>query len=220
MISVAIDGPSGAGKSSLARRLAAEKGYNYVDTGALYRTIGLYALQNGADVTNARHISALLPKIDIEIKYDNGEQKMYLNGENVSAMIRTEPVSMAASAVSAHPEVREFLLDTQRKMARENNVIMDGRDIGTVILPDADVKIFLTASPEARAQRRYKELSEKGQEVNYEAVLEDINRRDYNDMHRENAPLRQADDAVQVDTSDLSFEEAFEKLLGIINSCC
>ena len=220
MISVAIDGPSGAGKSSLARRLAAEKGYIYVDTGALYRTIGLYALRNGADVTNARHISALLPKIDIEIKYDNGEQKMYLNGENVSAMIRTEPVSMAASAVSAHPEVREFLLDTQRKMARENNVIMDGRDIGTVILPDADVKIFLTASPEARAQRRYKELSEKGQEVNYEAVLEDINRRDYNDMHRENAPLRQADDAVQVDTSDLSFEEAFEKLLGIINSCC
>ena len=220
MISVAIDGPSGAGKSSLARRLAAEKGYIYVDTGALYRTIGLYALRNGADVTNARHISALLPKIDIEIKYDNGEQKMYLNGENVSAMIRTEPVSMAASAVSAHPEVREFLLDTQRKMARENNVIMDGRDIGTVILPDADVKIFLTASPEARAQRRYKELSEKGQEVNYEAVLEDINRRDYNDMHRENAPLRQADDAVQVDTSDLIFEEAFEKLLGIINSCC
>ena len=220
MISVAIDGPSGAGKSSLARRLAAEKGYIYVDTGALYRTIGLYALRNGADVTNARHISALLPKIDIEIKYDNGEQKMYLNGENVSAMIRTEPVSMAASAVSAHPEVRESLLDTQRKMARENNVIMDGRDIGTVILPDADVKIFLTASSEARAQRRYKELSEKGQEVNYEAVLEDINRRDYNDMHRENAPLRQADDAVQVDTSDLSFEEAFEKLLGIINSCC
>lgn len=220
MISVAIDGPSGAGKSSLARRLAKEKGYIYVDTGAMYRTIGLYALRSGAEVTNSRLISSLLPKINIEIKYDGGEQKMYLNGEDVSAMIRTEPVSMAASAVSAHPQVREFLLDAQRKMAKESNVIMDGRDIGTVILPDADVKIFLTASPEARAQRRYKELLEKGQEVNYEAVLEDINRRDYNDTHRETAPLKQAPDAVLVDTSNLNFEQSFEKLLGIINAAC
>ncbi|MEG2770018.1 MAG: (d)CMP kinase [Oscillospiraceae bacterium] len=218
MISVAIDGPSGAGKSSLAKRLAKKLSYIYVDTGAMYRTIGLYGLQKGVDLSSERQVSALLPDINLELKYIDGEQRMFLNGEDVSTLIRTEPVSMAASAVSAHPCVRQFLLETQRKLAQVSNVLMDGRDIGTVILPNATVKIFLTASPEARAQRRFKELIEKGQEVKYEAVLDDINRRDYNDMNRDIAPLRRAEDALLVDTSDLDFEQSFTALYNCITA--
>lgn len=216
MVAVAIDGPSGAGKSSLAKLLAKKLNYIYVDTGAMYRTIGLYSLRKGADLANERQVSALLPDIHMQLKNENGEQHFYLNGEDVSLLIRTEAVSMAASAVSAHPSVREFLLDTQRNMAKNENVLMDGRDIGTVVLPDAPIKIFLTASPQARAQRRYKELVERGQEVSYEAVLDDINRRDYNDSHREIAPLKQAADAVLVDTSELDFQQSFDALLKTI----
>lgn len=216
MVSVAIDGPSGAGKSTLAKRLANELGYIYVDTGAMYRTIGLYALRNGADLSSERQVSALLPDIRMQLKYVDGEQHMYLNGEDVSLLIRTEAVSMAASAVSAHPPVRAFLLDAQRDMAKNENVIMDGRDIGTVVLPEAPIKIFLTASAETRAERRYLELTEKGQEVTREAVLDDINRRDYNDSHRDAAPLKQAEDAVLIDTSGLALEDSFQLLLKTI----
>lgn len=216
MIAIAIDGPSGAGKSTLAKRLARELGYIYVDTGAMYRTIGLYALRNGADLSSERQVSALLPHIHMQLKFLDGEQHMYLNGEDVSLLIRTEAVSMAASAVSAHPPVRAFLLDTQRDMAKNDNVLMDGRDIGTVVLPDAPIKIFLTASAETRARRRYEELIEKGQEVSYEAVLDDINRRDYNDSHRDAAPLKQAEDAVRIDTSGMELEDSFQLLLRTI----
>lgn len=212
MISVAIDGPSGAGKSSLAKRLAADLGYVYVDTGAMYRTIGLYAVRQGADLHDAAAVAALLPQIRLDIRLVEGTQHVYLNGEDVSEAIRAEEIGMAASAVSAHPPVRAFLLETQRGLAANQNVLMDGRDIGTVVLPHATVKIFLTASPEARAQRRCKELQEKGQAAEYETVLADIRQRDYQDTHREVAPLKQAEDAVLVDTSDIDFDQSFAVL--------
>ena len=212
MISVAIDGPSGAGKSSLAKRLAADLGYVYVDTGAMYRAIGLYATRQGADLHSAEAVSALLPAITLDIRLENGTQHVYLNGEDVSEAIRAEAIGMAASAVSALPPVRAFLLDTQRSLAANQNVLMDGRDIGTVVLPDATVKIFLTASAEARAQRRRKELEEKGQPADYETVLADIRQRDYQDTHREIAPLKQAEDAILVDTSDIDFDQSFALL--------
>lgn len=212
MISVAIDGPSGAGKSSLAKRLAADLGYVYVDTGAMYRTIGLYAVRQGADLHDAAAVAALLPQIRLDIRLVDGTQHVYLNGEDVSEAIRAEEIGMAASAVSAHPQVRAFLLQTQRGMADNQNVLMDGRDIGTVVLPNATVKIFLTASPEARAQRRCKELQEKGQSAEYETVLADIRQRDYQDTHREVAPLKQAQDAILVDTSDIDFDQSFAVL--------
>lgn len=216
MISVAIDGPSGAGKSTLAKRLAKELGYIYVDTGAMYRSIGLFGLREGADLHSAQAMEALLPRIHLELASIDGAQHIYLNGEDVSETIRQEQVGMAASAVAAHPCVRSFLLGLQRGMAEKQNVLMDGRDIGTVILPNATVKIFLTASPEARAERRMKELVEKGQPAEYEKVLEDIRQRDYQDTHRETAPLRQAEDAVLADTSNLSFDESFALLKKII----
>ena len=216
MVSVAIDGPSGAGKSSLAKRLAKELSYIYVDTGAMYRTIGLYGLQHDIDFKNEIQITGMLPNVIIETKYIDGEQRMFLNGQDVSALIRTEPVSMAASNVSAYPTVRKYLLETQRDMAKISNVLMDGRDIGTVILPDATVKIFLTASAEKRAERRFAELIEKGQVVTYTDVLDDIIKRDYNDTNRETAPLKQADDAVLVDTTELTFEESYRKMLDTI----
>lgn len=216
MISVAIDGPSGAGKSTLAKRLAGELGYIYVDTGAMYRTIGLFSLRNGTDPRDAAAVEELLPRIRLELASIDGTQHIYLNGEDVSETIRQEQVGMAASAVAAHPAVRSFLLDLQRGMAQKQNVLMDGRDIGTVILPDAAVKIFLTASPEARAQRRMEELQDKGVRADYEKVLEDIRTRDYQDTHRETAPLRQAVDAVLVDTSELDFDQSFEALKKII----
>ncbi len=212
MVSIAIDGPSGAGKSTLAKRLAKELGYIYVDTGAMYRSIGLYALRRGVDPKNADAVQALLPDIQLDIRLQDGSQHVYLNGEDVSTDIRAEAVGMAASAVSAHPAVRAFLLDTQRNLAKGQNILMDGRDIGTVVLPDATVKIFLTASPEARAERRRKELEEKGQPADFATVLADIEQRDYQDTHRAVAPLKQAEDAVLVDSSDIDFEQTFALL--------
>ena len=212
MISVAIDGPSGAGKSSLAKRLAKDPGYVYVDTGAMYRSIGLYAVRAGVDPKDEAAVTALLPQIKLAIRLVDGAQHIYLNGEDVSDAIRAENIGMAASAVSAHPPVRAFLLDTQRGLATDQNILMDGRDIGTVVLPNATVKIFLTASAEARAERRRKELEEKGQPADFATVLADIQQRDYQDTHRAIAPLKQADDAILVDTSDIGFDESFELL--------
>lgn len=218
MISVAIDGPSGAGKSTLAKRLAKELGYLYVDTGAMYRSIGLFALRKGVDPKDEAAVTALLPQIQIELRYVNGAQRVLLCGEDVSEAIRAENVGMATSAVSAHPPVRAFLLELQRGMARTHDILMDGRDIGTVILPNASVKIFLTASAEARATRRFRELQEKGMDTDFETVLEDIRRRDYQDSHRATAPLRQAEDAVLVDTSEMDLEESFQALKSLILS--
>ena len=208
MISVAIDGPSGAGKSSLAKRLAADLGFVYVDTGAMYRAIGLYAVRQGVNLHDAAAVAALLPHIRLDIRLEGGAQHVYLNGEDVSAAIRAEEIGMAASAVSAHGPVRAFLLETQRSLAAGQNVLMDGRDIGTVVLPNATVKIFLTASAEARARRRCKELQEKGQPADYATVLADIRQRDEQDTHRAIAPLRQAADAIRIDTSEIDFEQS------------
>ena len=199
MVSVAIDGPAGAGKSTLARRLAADFGYIYVDTGAMFRTIGLYALRAGKDPKDNEAVNALLPNITLEFAFIEGEQHIYLNGEDVSTAIRTEEVGMAASAVGANPAVRAFLLEMQRDMARTQNILMDGRDIGTVVLPNATVKIFLTASPEARATRRWKEYQAKGIDTPYEEVLADVKQRDYQDTHRAAAPLKQADVAAYIE---------------------
>lgn len=216
MINVAIDGPSGAGKSTLSRTVARELGFLYVDTGALYRAVGLAALRAGQDPTDEKAVQALLPQTRVGLQYIDGEQRVLLNGEDVSEAIRQEAVGMAASAVSAHVPVRGFLLDTQRRLAGENNVIMDGRDIGTVVLPHADIKIFLTATADDRAMRRYLELQEKGQSPVYETVLEDVKTRDYNDSHRAAAPLKQADDAILVETSGNTFEKSLRVLLAVI----
>ena len=212
MISVAIDGPSGAGKSTLARRLAADLGYVYVDTGAMYRAIGLYASRQGADLHDEAAVAALLPQIRLDIRLVDGTQHVYLNGEDVSEAIRAEAIGMAASAVSAHGAVRAFLLETQRSLAAGQNVLMDGRDIGTVVLPHATVKIYLTATPEARARRRLAELLAKGQPADYDTVLADIRLRDDQDTHRAVAPLRRAEDAVLLDTSDIGIEESYALL--------
>lgn len=212
MISVAIDGPSGAGKSSMARRLAADLGYTYVDTGAMYRAIGLYARRAGADTKNADAVAALLPQVKLDIRLQDGAQHILLNGEDVTEAVRAEEIGMAASDVSAHPAVRAFLLDTQRDLAASRDVLMDGRDIGTVVLPNATVKIYLTASADARARRRLAELLEKGKQTDYATVLADIEQRDCQDTHRAVAPLRQAEDAILVDTSDIGIEESFALL--------
>ena len=215
--SVAVDGPSGAGKSTLAMALAAELHILYVDTGAIYRTIGCCARRQGVDAADAQAVIALLPQINIEMRYDaQGLQHMLLNGEDVTAEIRLPEISLYASAVSAIPEVRSFLLEMQRDFARNASVIMDGRDIGTVVLPNADVKIFLQADVEIRARRREKELRERGTPRPFEQVLQEMRERDYNDMHRAAAPLRPAEDAVVVDTSYLDFQQSKEKLLEII----
>ena len=218
MVSVAIDGPAGAGKSTLARRLAAEMGYIYVDTGAMYRAIGLYALRAGKDPKDNEAVNALLPEIELHFAFIDGEQHVYLKEEDVSTAIRTEAAGMAASAVGANPAVRAFLLELQRDMAKKQDVLMDGRDIGTVVLPHATVKIFLTAAPEARARRRWKEYQEKGVDISFEKVLEDVKQRDYQDTHREAAPLKQADDAVLLDTSELNFEQSLDAMKQIIAS--
>ena len=216
-ISIAIDGPSGAGKSSLARRAAAHFSLIYVDTGAIYRCVGLAAHRAGINTRDAQAVQEILPKLDIRMIYNEaGEQRMYLGEEDVSSDIRLPEISICASNVSAHPEVRAFLLEMQRKMARENSVIMDGRDIGTVVLPDAELKIYLTASAEARAQRRMLELHGKGIDASFEDVLKDIELRDYQDTHRAEAPLRQAEDAVLLDTTEYDFNESFSLLCGII----
>lgn len=217
IINVAIDGPAGAGKSTISRAAAKELGFIYIDTGALYRTVGLNAIRQGADVNNPESVIATLTEdLKVELRFIDGEQRMFLNDKDVSDKIRTPEVSSAASVTSAIPEVRKYLFDLQKNLAKNNNCIMDGRDIGTVVLPDAKVKIFLTASPEARAQRRYKELIEKGMDVKYEDVLADMIKRDYDDSHRAIAPLKQADDAVLADTSDKTLEESIALIIRII----
>lgn len=213
-ISIAVDGPSGAGKSTLARRLAARLHYIYVDTGALYRAIAYASLKNRADTPEK--VVSMLPALKVTLGYADGEQHVFVNGEDVSGMIRTPEVSMEASRVSALPEVRQFLFDLQQSLAREQSVVMDGRDIGTVVLPDADVKIFLTASAEKRAERRFKELQEKQHSTQtYEEVLADVIRRDKQDTERKISPLRQAEDAVLVDTSDADLDQSEEMLLAV-----
>lgn len=216
MINIAIDGPAGAGKSTVAKGVAAKLGYIYVDTGALYRAIGVYALRQGVDTKDGDGVSALLPEINVELKFIDGVQHVFLNGEDVSAEIRTPDASMAASNVSAIPSVRSFLFDLQRNIASKNDCIMDGRDIGTVVLPNAQVKIFLTADPEERAMRRYKELIVKDPDVKYDDVLADLKVRDYQDSHREIAPLKPAEDSVVYNTTGNSLEESIEKVINII----
>ena len=216
-VNIAIDGPSGAGKSSAAKALAKKLGYLYIDTGALYRAIGLFCIrENVADMKDVSLVVPQLEKIDVSLRFVEGEQRVYLNGEDVSGVIRTQPVAQAASDVSAHPPVRAFLLDLQRKMAAENNVLMDGRDIGTVILPNADVKFFLTADAAARAKRRTLELQAKGIAADYETVLREIEQRDANDSSRAAAPLKAADDAVLVDNSQMDQDQTVEYMCQII----
>ena len=217
VINVAIDGPAGAGKSTISRKAAAALGYIYIDTGALYRTVGLNALRLGVDIQNDDAvISTLTDDLKVELKFIDGEQRMFLNDEDVSTAIRTPEASMAASRVSAVPKVRQYLFDLQKNLAKNNNCIMDGRDIGTVVLPDADVKIFLTASPEARAQRRYKELLEKGMDASYDDVLADMIKRDYDDSHRAIAPLKQAHDAILCDTSEIDLQQSIDLIINTI----
>ena len=216
MINIAIDGPAGAGKSSVAKAVAKKLGFIYVDTGALYRAVGVNALKNNIKTDDKEAVTAMLPSTKVELKYVDGVQRVILNNADVSEAIRMPEASMAASNVSAIPEVRAFLLDLQHDMAEKNNVIMDGRDIGTVILPDAEYKFFLTATAEVRADRRFKELKEKGIDVDYNALLEEIIQRDYNDSHRATAPLKQADDAILVDSSDMTLEESINHILSYI----
>lgn len=216
MISIAIDGPAGAGKSTLSRTMAKKLGFMYVDTGALYRTIGLKFLRLGFDTELNCDVAEVLKDTVADIRFIENEQRVFLDGEDVSEKIRTAEASMMASAVSARPEVRAYLLDKQRELAKNNNVVMDGRDIGTVVLPDATLKIYLTASAEDRAMRRYKEMLEKGMTAQYDDVLADIIKRDYNDMHRDIAPLKQAQDAVLADTTGYEFEQSLELLLKIV----
>lgn len=212
-INIAIDGPAGAGKSSIAKAVSAQLGYIYVDTGALYRTIALFITENNIP---DEEIEKNLDKAEVSLKFIDGTQRVFLGDRDVSQLIRTPEISMAASRTSAIPAVRAHLLELQKKIARENNILMDGRDIGTVILPDADVKIFLTASAEERAKRRYRELSEKPDCPSYEEILKDIIQRDYNDSHRETAPLKQAEDAVLVDTTGMNLEESSAEIIRII----
>ena len=215
--SIAIDGPSGAGKSTLAKQLARELGFLYVDTGAIYRTVGLFAKQENADPDDSQSVAALLSRLDIRMAYDgDGLQRMYLNGADVTDDIRRNEISYYASRVSALPEVRAFLLDMQRRLAREHNVIMDGRDIGTVVLPDADLKIYLTADAADRAHRRYLELLERGEQVDEAQILRDVVERDEHDIHRTVSPLKKAEDAVVVDTTGNSREESYSQLLTVI----
>ncbi|MEG1428255.1 MAG: (d)CMP kinase [Hydrogenoanaerobacterium sp.] len=216
MISVAIDGPAGAGKSTIARAIAQKLGYIYADTGALYRAIAYYALNKNVKIKSEREILPLLDEIIVTLKFINNEQHVFINEEDVSDKIRTSEVSMAASDVSALPTVRKFLFALQQNLAKENNIVMDGRDIGTVVLPNATVKIFLTATADERAKRRWKELKEKGKDVNLADVLHDVITRDYNDEHRDISPLMQADDAVLVDTTKDTLEQAIERIINII----
>lgn len=216
MFAIAIDGPAGAGKSSAAKAAAKKLGFIYVDTGALYRTVSLYMFKNGIEISDPEAVAAALPQVKISLKFEEDGQHVILGDEDVSQQIRTPEVSMGASKVSAIPKVREFLFDLQLDLAARNNVLMDGRDIGTVVLPHAQVKIFLTASAEERARRRCLELEQKGTPQPYEEVLEDIRKRDYQDSHREIAPLVPAEDAVIVDTSDCDLEGAVERILQIV----
>ncbi len=218
MINVAIDGPAGAGKSTIAREAAKRLGFVYVDTGALYRAVALFVLQRNINPEDSEKVVSVLPMIDVELKYVNGEQRVYLCGENVSKVIRTPEISRAASTVSAYPKVRELLFRLQQETASYNNVIMDGRDIGTVVLPKAQVKIFLTASAEERAKRRYNELVEQGKKVVYEEILEDIKVRDHNDSTRAIAPLKQAADAFLLDTTEMTIEQAVNAVITTVRN--
>ena len=214
-VSIAIDGPAGAGKSTMARACAKELGYLYVDTGAIYRTVGYYMRLMGVGPKDKDGIARLIDEVNIDIRYEDGVQHMILNGADVTGEIRTPEMSMYASGVSAQPCVRAFLLDMQRQLARTHNVVMDGRDIGTAVLPNAPLKVYLTASAHVRALRRWKELTEKGQTADLAKIEEDINERDYQDMHRENSPLVQAEDAVLVDSSEMTIDEVVEKILSL-----
>ena len=217
MIAIAIDGPAGAGKSTIARLTAKKLGYLYVDTGALYRTVGYAAWQRGIDPADPDRVAAMLPEITVDLRFDqDGVQQTLLNGENVSAEIRSPEMSRYASQVSAHKAVRDYLLWLQRKLAKEHNVIMDGRDIGTTVLPDANLKIYLTATPEDRARRRFDEYLSKGVSVDYDKLLNDIKQRDYDDSHREISPMRRAEDAKLVDTSGNTLEESLELMEAMI----
>lgn len=215
MHSIAIDGPAGAGKSTIAKRVAKELGFIYVDTGAMYRAMALYFLRHGISGEDEKGISEACDAIAVSIEYENGEQQVLLNGENVNALIRTEEVSMMTSDTSKYRVVREKLLSLQRELAKKKDVIMDGRDIGTCVLPEADLKVYLTASPAERARRRYKELQEKGTVCDFEKIKQDIIARDEQDMNREVSPLRQAEDAVLVDASDMTIEEVTEKIVSL-----
>ncbi|MCC8042958.1 MAG: (d)CMP kinase [Oscillospiraceae bacterium] len=217
-VKIAIDGPSGAGKSTIARSAASELGYLYADTGAIYRSVALYCLENSVDIKDSETVLAALEDIVPTLKYVNSEQRVFVNGEDVTDRIRTPQVSSAASCISAIPRVREFLFRLQRSIADENSVIMDGRDIGTVVLPDADLKIFLTASAEKRAKRRYIQLAESSNCPSYEKVLEDIRRRDENDSTRAVSPLRKAEDAVELDTTDMTLEESVKTVVRMVKA--
>ncbi len=218
MMNIAIDGPAGAGKSTIAKLVAKKLDYIYVDTGAMYRAIAYYLLNNGIDVEDSAVLSEAVKSIQISIQYENGMQQVYLNGENVTAHLRTEAVGNMASVSSAKPEVRAALLELQRELARNNNVVMDGRDIGTNVLPNAQVKIYLTASSRERATRRYKELVEKGENADLDKIEADIIDRDNRDMNRDIAPLKQAEDAVYIDSSDMSIEEVVDKIISCVNA--
>ncbi|MDO4514752.1 MAG: (d)CMP kinase [Lachnospiraceae bacterium] len=213
---IAIDGPAGAGKSTIAKRIAKELGFIYVDTGAMYRAMALFMLREGIDPHNSDHISKACTHAKISIEYQNGEQVVLLNDENVNGLIRTQQVGQMASLTSANPSVRSAMLDLQRNLAATSDVVMDGRDIGTVILPNADIKIFLTASSETRAKRRYEELAQKGEACDLDTIEKEIIQRDYQDMHREIAPLRQAEDAIYVDSSNDTVEEVVQRIIKIV----
>lgn len=215
-INIAIDGPAGAGKSTMAKAVAKELGYIYVDTGALYRAVGLSALRAGIDPSDSDAVTAALGLMRVELKFKDGEQRVFLNREDVSESIRTPEASMAASAVSAIPSVRKFLFQLQKDIAAAHDCVMDGRDIGTVVLPDAQVKIFLTASPEERAHRRFNELKAKGIAADYESVLAEMKQRDYNDANRDIAPLKPAEDAVFIDSTGLNIEQSVEKIISVV----
>ncbi len=215
MYNIAIDGPAGAGKSTVAKQIARKKGYIYVDTGALYRAMALFLLENGILPEESEKISGKCKEADISIVYENGEQVVLLNGRNVNGLIRTEAVGNMASASSVNGDVRKKLVELQQKLAKEANVVMDGRDIGTVVLPDADLKIYLTASSAVRAKRRFDELTAKGETCNIDVIQKDIEERDFRDMHRALSPLKQAADAILVDSSDMTIEEVIEKILDL-----
>lgn len=217
-IAVAIDGPAGAGKSTIARAAAAELGYIYVDTGALYRAVAWYVVDRGIDPQDSPAVIAALPGLQLDLRYIDGVQRVFVGERDVSDFIRTPEMSMGSSAVSALPEVRDFLMETQRSLARRNDVIMDGRDIGTVVLPDAQVKVYLTASAQVRARRRHAELVQKGEQMTYEQILADIEQRDYNDSHRAVAPLKRADDAHLLDTGEMDIQQSVAALVALIKN--
>ncbi len=217
MINIAIDGPAGAGKSSVAKAVASKYGYIYVDTGAMYRALAYKAIDSGISISDTNAVLDMLSETKLDIAYNQLGQRIILDGADVSDYIRTAAVSMGASDISAIGFVREWLLDMQKSIARNNNCIMDGRDIGTTILPDADVKIFLTASVEERAARRYKELIEKGENVTFESVIEDVKTRDYNDSHRAVSPLKKADDAIEIDTTGMNIEQSVDAIVEVID---